>query len=164
MPATKQTLSQNTSGRDPAQAFRFYIEIQGIVCAEFLECSGLSMEREVKRYEEGGTNDHEIVLPGRVKQGNITLKRGMTYSDELWTWFCEGLQTGKVKRRSISIILGNAELNKVRHWNLAEAFPVKWTGASLNTNTMEVAAETLEIAHHGISLDASAMKQPMGQG
>ncbi len=148
-------VSGSSSGaKPPAQAFRFYVEISGIVTAEFTECSGLDMTREVKEYQEGGTNDFVYKLPGRTSYSNITLRRGITYTRELWDWYMAGLYDGKVKRINFSIILGNGELKKVKQWDVFEAFPVKWSGADLSTETLQVALETIEIAHHGINLSA----------
>lgn len=142
------------NGRDPAIAFRFYVKIDGIEVGQFLECGGLTMEREIKQYAEGGTNDFVHVRTGRIKWSNIVLKRGITRSDALWNWFQEGVHTGKVVRKKVTIVLGDAEKHVVRQWNVDAAFPAKWTGATLNTKTMEVAVETLELAHQGISTDA----------
>ena len=38
----------------------------------------------------------------------------------------------------------------VAKWSLLGVIPVRWTGPSLNFDTVKVATETLEIAHHGI--------------
>ncbi len=152
-----------SGNRSTAQAFRFYVEIQGILRAEFLECGGLTMEREVKEYEEGGVNDFVHKMPGRMKYSNITLKRGITYDRGLWNWFRVGMYDGNVKRVNMSVILGNAEGRKAKQWDVYEAFPVKWSGADLSTSTLEVAAETLEIAHHGLEL-SSEEGNPLGPG
>jgi phage tail-like protein len=150
-------------GRDPAQGFRFYVEIRGVYVAEFLECSGISMEREVKTFEEGGVNDFVHQLPGRVKYGNITLKRGITYSRDLWDWFQEGLYDGRVKRRPVSIVLGNVEGNKAKQWDVRDAYPVKWSGSALSSDASQLAFETVELAHHGIAL-GMVERDPMGAG
>jgi len=136
----------------PALAFKFWIEIESIVVAEFKECSGLSLERDVQRVEEGGVNDRVHILPGRTKQSNIVLKYGVTDSTKLWDWYQDGLYDGKVKKINFSILLRNVEGDVLRRWNIKEGFPVKWEGPQLNTETNQVAIETLEIAHHGLEL------------
>ena len=50
----KQSYIGHPNGRDPAGGFRFYIQIDNVDMAEFLECSGLGMEREIKQVQEGG--------------------------------------------------------------------------------------------------------------
>jgi phage tail-like protein len=37
----------------------------------------------------------------------------------------------------------------MKTWNITDAYPVKWTGPDLRATSMEVAIETLELAHRG---------------
>lgn len=146
-------ITQPDSGRRTAgQAFRFYVEIGGILSAEFTECTGLSVDREIVEIAAGGVNDFIYKKPSRLRWSNITLRRGITYSRDLWDWFCAGMYGGAVIRKNISIILGNAQMKKVKHWDVLAAFPAKWSGADLSTSTLEVALESIEIAHHGMRL------------
>ena len=140
---------------DPAPLFKFWVEMQSIVVAEFKECSGLSVEREVEQVKEGGSNHYVHILPGRLKYTNITLKHGIADPDisaTLWKWFQEGLYDGKVKRVDLSIHLRNVKGEIVQRWNVTGAYPVKWQGPQFNTETSQVAIETLELAHHGVKL------------
>jgi phage tail-like protein len=91
---------------DPAPAHIFYVEISGVVVALFTECSGLSLQREVLPRREGGRNDITHYLPGPVTQEKLTLKRGLSISQELWDWFNEGVNNFAVDRKNISIIHG----------------------------------------------------------
>src|SRR5437016_8239237 len=66
-------------------ACRFYVEVgtKGSgreIQALFTEVSGLQVEMQVMDYEEGGVNNYIRRLPGRLKVGNVTLKRGLTKS------------------------------------------------------------------------------------
>jgi phage tail-like protein len=142
---------------DAAPSYKYYVEIEGLLVAEFTECTGLSVERQVKTYEEGGVNDFVHVLPGRVKYANLVLKRGITYSREMWKWFQFGIYDGLVKRVNMSIILGDASGLKAKHWNVLSAFPVKYTGPDLKADSAEAAIETVEIAHHGLELSLEVM-------
>jgi phage tail-like protein len=146
---------------DPALIHKFYLEIEGVVVAEFTEMGGFSAERETKQYPEGGINDHVRMLPGRVKYGNVTLKRGLTYSHELWNWFQEGAYDGKVKRVNASIILGDAAGLRVKQWDLTGAFPTKYRSSDLKAGGTELTIETLELAHEGVTLNAGATKSHM---
>jgi phage tail-like protein len=136
----------------PAPTFKFWVEMESIVVAEFKECSGLSMQRDYQQLEEGGVNDRWHWLPGRNKYSNITLKYGIVHSTALWDWYQEGIYDGKVNKVDFSILLRNVEGDVLRRWNVAKGFPVKWEGPSLNVATNEVAIETLEIAHQGLTL------------
>lgn len=136
----------------------FSVEIDGIQEAVFRECSGLESEIEVLSYEEGGVNDHPHKLPGRAKFPNVTLKRGVTDSKDLWEWFSGGIQ-GQIKRKTVHIILCNAKGEEVRRWTFDGAYPIKWTGPSLNANENAVAIETLELTHEGMELGCWLLKE-----
>ena len=77
----------------PFTAFNFAVEINRgedghpLVNAAFAECDGLEMSMEVKTIREGGANDRQIRLNGMVAYGQLSLKRGMTESFDLWHWF-----------------------------------------------------------------------------
>jgi phage tail-like protein len=139
----------------PHPAFRFLVECADIVSAVFSECSGLKAEVEVFKYEEGGENEFVHQLPGRRKWSNITLKRGMTDSLDLWTWYQETIAgskpTGNSKtkghRRDLTIILHNEAHEKAVRWELEDAYPVRWEGPALKVDGNAVAIEALEITY-----------------
>jgi phage tail-like protein len=133
---------------DSAADFRFGVEIAGIVVGWFTECGGLSIEREVHPYEEGGLNAYVHQLPGRVKASDITLKRGVA-DRELWRWFRQGLYNLQVERRNVSVILYGADHSERGRWDLIDAYPVQWGGPELKTDGNQVAVETLRIGQGG---------------
>lgn len=154
MPMQQSFVTKTASEPGPALTFKFWVEIENIVVAEFKECSGLRAEREVEQHKEGGVNDYVHILPGRIKYSNISLKYGVTDADnstKLWQWFQKGLYDGKVERINLSILLRNVAGEVVRRWNLVNAFPVKWEGPQLNTESNQAAIETIEFAHEGLS-------------
>ena len=141
--------------QDEFGGFRFWVEIDNLLVAAFKECSGLSAEIEVETYQEGGLNDYEHKLPGRAKFGNVTLTTGLSKSAVLWEWFYNGTM-GTFARRNVSIVFYSrgGEREKMR-WNLNLAYPVNWQGPSFNTEGNDVAVQSLELAHHGLSLAIS---------
>ncbi len=150
--------------RSVAQTFKFYLEIQGVLVGEFLECGGLSMERDTYAIPEGGVNDFVAIRPGKMKPfPNLTLKRGLTYDRDLWDWFRKGMYDGRVERKNLSVIIGNADFMKVKQWDIYDAFPVKWSLIDLNASTMEIAWESIELVHHGMELSA-VEGLPIGAG
>ncbi len=136
---------------DQVAAFRFYIEIEGIIKGWFTECSGLSVERELFEYKEGGVNNYVHKLPVRTKYTNLTLKHGLA-NDELWKWYDKGSYDGLVERHNVSVLLFNGDKTQVKRWDLVDAFPVKWVGPELKADSNQSAIETLEIAHHGLTM------------
>jgi phage tail-like protein len=142
---------------DPFATFKFHVEIGDIKEAAFDECSGLEMATDVFEYQEGGLNEYAHKLPGRTKLSNVTLKRGFAVSNELYKWYQEmeqNLLTGQpITRQQVSITLySTADQSEVMNWTLNDAFPVKWVGPAFKVGEAAVAIETLELAHHGITV------------
>ena len=141
---------------DPIPAFRFRVEIDGIIEAGFTECKGLGFRWKVFQYKEGGVNNYVHQLPERIEYSKITLKRGVALSAALWEWCQQGMYDGHVVRRNVSIILFDRvgdEIREVKRWDLRGAYPVNWKGADLKADSKRVAIETLELAHHGVTLN-----------
>lgn len=140
---------------DTVPAFKFHVgvEVDSVIEAMFTECSGLSMEREVITWKEGGVNDFDHKLPGRTKYTNITLKRGITTSNVLWDWFQKGIYDGSVTYINMSVTLYDNAGNVSRRWNLINAFPIKWMGPALKSDSNQAAVESLEIAFQKLELE-----------
>ena len=134
---------------DPYGGYNFIVEIDGITQAGFQEVSGLDASTDATDYREGTDPNHVRKLPGLNKYSPITLKRGITDSDELWKWRATAID-GKAERKNGSIILlDNTGQEKLR-WNFFNAWPSKWTGPSLNATSTAVAVETLELTHEEV--------------
>jgi phage tail-like protein len=140
----------NTSDRqDPFLAFRFEIKLDNLPVAGFSECTGLQLETEVQDYPEGGLNSYVRKFPGRIKQTNITLKRGIV-DRTIWEWYYD-LTQGKVTYRNGSITVRDPSGGQVvMEWRLTRAFPAKWMGPDLHATQNNVAVETLELCHQGL--------------
>src|SRR5687768_15651138 len=82
----------------PFTAFNFAVainipDISTEACnASFSECDGLDMTMEVKTIREGGNNGRQIRLAGPLSYAQLTLKRGMTATFDLWRWFAAVLE------------------------------------------------------------------------
>lgn len=135
--------------QDPFLAFRFEIKLDNLPVAGFSECTGLQFETEVQDYPEGGLNSYVRKFPGRIKQSNITLKRGII-DRIVWDWYYD-LTQGKVTYRNGSIFVRDPSGGQVvMEWNFKRAFPAKWIGPDLNATQNNVAVETLELCHQGL--------------
>ena len=136
--------------RDPLQAFRFLIEIDGITRAGFRECSGLDSSQDAVEYREGNEALTARKLPGLNKYSNISLKRGVTDDKQLWDWRKKVID-GKIERKNGSIILQDDAGEEKARWNFIMGWPTKWTGPTFNATSNDVAIETLDIAHEGVA-------------
>jgi phage tail-like protein len=130
---------------------RFYVEIDNKKEAVFTEVSGLSVEVSTEDINEGGNNEYVHKFIGRTKIGNITLKQGMTKSQDFLKWVMDVSQ-GKIERKNISVVMYDLEGKQVQRWNFLEAVPIKWTGAQYQASGNSSAVETFEFVHRGMQL------------
>ena len=135
-------------------AFRFAVQIEGITEAVFTECTLPTLEVEVHQQMEGGLNNAVHHLPGRVKAGKITLKRGISSSDKLLAWYMDIAQ-GKISssRRTVSVVMYDSLLEEVMRWNFEGAFPSRWTGPSFVSGNSALAIETLELSYQSMDVE-----------
>ena len=77
----------NPTRKDPYKNFNFLVEIDGMTQAGFSECSGLRLEIDVIEYREGSEPSSAVRnCRAALKVGDITLKRGITSSNQLQAW------------------------------------------------------------------------------
>ena len=136
--------------KDPYRGYNFLVELDGVERASFRECSGLDTSQDPIDYREGTDSFTTRRLPGLVKYSNIILKWGITDDTELWDWR-QSAMDGKVERKNGSIVLLDDTGTEQLRWNFREGWPSKWTGPTFNATGNEVAIETLEIVHEGVS-------------
>jgi len=153
-PTALGTLDKHVA--DPQGAYIFCLEIDGIEVAQFLECSGLKASTTVFELEEGGMNHRVHKLPGQSKWDNLQLRYGVTGDVSLLGW------RGKVHednfgtdlRKNGAIVVKNNQMQVVRRYNFKDAWPVSWEGPAFNSNSNELAIESIELAHNGIEVTA----------
>jgi phage tail-like protein len=135
-------------------AFRFAVQIDGITGAVFTECTLPALEVEVLEQPEGGLNNAVHQIPGRIRGGKITLKRGLTSSSDLLSWYMDIAQ-GQIEasQREVSIVMYDSTADEVLRWNFIKAFPSKWSGPSLSSGSNQVAIETLELSYQSVDVE-----------
>ena len=134
---------------DPAISVCFEVSIDDDSLGVFNSCEGLGCEFVIEQREEGGNNSMVWQLPTRMKYTNVKLTRPIgADSAKLTKWFA-GMVNG-VQPTTMVISAKSRFDEKVAEWSLVGVVPVRWTGPSLNFDTVKVATETLEVAHHGI--------------
>jgi phage tail-like protein len=139
---------------DPQGAYIFCLEIDKKEIAHFLECSGLKSTTTIFELEEGGMNHRVHKLPGQSRWENITLRYGVTGDSSMLEWRGQILQD-KFKadsRRNGAIVVKNNNMQVVRRYNFKSAWPVSWEGPSFNSQSNELAIESIELAHDGIEV------------
>lgn len=136
----------------PLPVFHFRVEWGGKNVG-FSEASGLTQEVQLIEYRAGDSPDYSTIkMPGLHKYNNITLKRGISKGDnEFFTWL-NTVKLNTVERRDLTISLLNENHEPVMVWKALHCWPVKVEGPGLKANGNEVAIESIEIAHEGITL------------
>ena len=132
----------------PQLNFEVTVPTLNVQVGFFTQVQGLSAQLDVLEYPEGGRNDMVHKLPSRIKQGNLTLKRGLTTEGALLAWFQASVVDAQPT--NLSITLYDTAGHPKRSWRFAQAYPVKWTVSDFNAGGNEVMTETLEIAHQGM--------------
>lgn len=142
----------------PFTSFNFAVEInrgeegRPLVSAAFSDCDGLEMSMEVKTIREGGANDRQIRLNGMVAYGQLTLKRGMTESFELWTWFRDSVRDPRLRASAEVVLLGADGESERARFQLSRCVPVKIKAPAFNARDGQVAIEELQVAYETLTL------------
>ena len=122
--------------------------------AGFSEVSGLETWVDVIEYRLG--NDRDLApakYPGLNKTANVTLKRGIIGSLNLYRWF-DDVRNGNTKaRRTITISLLGEDRSPVMTWKLLRAFPVKYAVGAFNAASSDVAVEELVLAYERLEME-----------
>jgi len=137
---------------DPYRAFNFELVVDGIRGA-FSECSGLTAEGDPVDYREGTDLQPNVrKLVGLRKYTNLMLKRGYTQDNALWVWYAN-IANGVPDRRNVTITLMNEERKPVIRWHAENAWINKIEGPSFKASGNEVAIESVELVHEGLTME-----------
>lgn len=138
---------------DPFRSFNFRVEFDGLPVAAFSEVSGLTAEGDAVDYREGTDLINNVrKLIGLRKYANLMCKRGYIQDDSLWQWY-QQIANGENIRRNGSVILMNEAHVDVMRWNFENAWINKIEGPGLKASGNEVAIESMELVHEGLSLE-----------
>ena len=115
---------------DPYGAFNYLVSLRwadpGLPIAGFAEVTGLALEIEFVEYRNGNEKPNTVrKLPGLHRVGDVTLKRGVLGSDDLFAWI-RGVANGDLDRRDVTITLLDEQRNPVMTWLLRRALPRNW--------------------------------------
>jgi phage tail-like protein len=139
--------------RDPYRTFNFQLEIDGVPLGAFSEASGLTAEGDAVDYREGTDVQQNVrKLTGLRKYTNIMLKRGYTQDKSLWRWY-GNIVNGQPDRRNVTIVLLNEARQPVLRWHAENAWVNKIEAPSFKAAGNEVAMESVELVHEGLTIE-----------
>jgi len=122
----------------------------------FTEVSGLTVETEPIEYREGNRPEFsKIKMPGLQKYSNITLKRGTFKGvNNFYSWWSSATKEADHSKyqRTLIITLLNEKGETVVTWTALNAWPIKVQSTELKGDGNEIAIETMEIVHEGLTI------------
>ena len=146
----------------PFTAYNFSVEItvdaNPLCDAAFSECDGLELNQEVKTIREGGNNGVQVRLAGPTAYGTLTLKRGLTSSFDLWTWFTRSQNDPSLTAHAAVVLTAEDNSTERARFVLQGCRPLKLKAPPLNAKDGMVAVEELQVAYQSLEL------QPGGGG
>jgi phage tail-like protein len=136
----------------PQPKFHFQVEWGGARIG-FTEASGLDVETEVIEYREGASPEYsKLKIPGMQKYPNVTLKRGVFKSDNEYFEWWNTVALNTVERRDVIVSLLNEAHEPVVVWKVKNAWPAKIASTDLKADGNEIAIESVELAHDGLTI------------
>lgn len=144
-------------GGSPPLASNFVLKltVRDQPIGTFGSVKGLQVSIKVESYAEGGMTGFVHQFPGQMEWPNLVFSRGLTNSDNLFDWMNRSAGSefqaagGKLERTTASVTLLDIAGKELRRYTFDGAFPVRWSGPSLDVTTGTPISEELEIAHHG---------------
>lgn len=143
---------------NPYGAFNFLVSLQSgdetSIVGGFSDVSGLGTEVNYSEYRNGNEAFNTVrKIANTFKQEDVTLKRGLVGSTELFEWIRE-VREGSKQTRQVTITLLDEARTAVASFRLRNAQPKKWVGPTLAAKGGgEVAMEELHLVHEGISYE-----------
>lgn len=147
---------------NPYGAFNYLVTLgggqgdgaEGTIVGGFSDVSGLGLEISYSEYRNGNEKFNTVrKVPNTHKLDDVTLKRGVVGSTDLFEWL-KGVRDGVADPRSVTISLLDEARNPVGSWRLRNAQPKKWVGPTLAAKGGgEVAMEEIHLVHEGIEYE-----------
>jgi phage tail-like protein len=143
----------------PFTTFNFAVEIEvaamnnTMICnAAFSDCDGLDMTMDVKTIRQGGDNATQIRLAGPLSYGQLTLKRGMTSTFDLWDWFSATVNDPTIRGTATVVLFAADGQTERMRFLLSRCLPVKLKAPALNAKESAIAIEEMQIAYEQLTM------------
>jgi len=151
------------SGNDPYRAMKYRVSVLGIGNMGFSKISGISQESDVIEYRNGNQTLTMRKYPGLIKQGEVTLERGVSNNLDMFALLAwreaasttlgggggrDGLGLYKLPV-TIEVMDRTGDLSYVIQ--LDEAWPMRLEYSDLDASSSEILISSLVLAHEGVN-------------
>ena len=137
----------------PSPGFSFQVSWGSLIRILFQEVSGLDTDPQIVEYRHSVRPDYPTTkMPGIKKLGNVTLKKGWVEKDDAFRTWYDQIRTNTIARVPVVVQLLDGKGRPTMTWTLANAYPVKVSAPTLESDGNEVAIESIEVAHEGVTI------------
>ncbi|WP_026965903.1 phage tail protein [Algoriphagus terrigena] len=137
----------------PLPKFYFSVDWGSTTNIPFQEVSGLEIEAQPIEYRHGNSPVFSTInMPGIIKNSHVTMKKGVFVNDNaFWDWYNK-IKMNTIERQNVVIKLLDESGSPTMTWTLNNAWPSKISSTDLKSDANEVAVETIEISHEGLTI------------
>src|ERR671936_1357553 len=123
--------------------------------AGFQECSNIGMEVTVAEYRNGNEKENSVrKITGLNKATDVTLKRGVIGSLNLYQWLNQIRNGDQSAFRTVTIQLQNEDHTEVvQTWKLLRARIIKHVSGPMNAKGTDVAMEELTLSYERLEME-----------
>jgi phage tail-like protein len=143
----------------PYPAYSYLVDLKGPRDPEkplggFSDVAGIKSEIHISEYRDGNdVNSYVHKYAGMHTTGDVTLKRGVVDSSDLWDWISQARTTGVAAQRDVTITLRDEANNPVQIYKLYAVTPKGYTGPTLSgKGAGDLAIEELVLAPENIEI------------
>jgi phage tail-like protein len=143
---------------NPYGAFNYLVSLgagdEASVVAGFADVSGIGVELNYSEYRNGNEKFNTVrKVANTFKHDDVTLKRGLIGSPDLFRWF-KNVRDGAYEPRPVTITVLDEARRPVAAIRLRNAQPKKWVGPTLAAKGGgDVAMEELHLVHEGVEYE-----------
>ena len=137
---------------DVAVGHSLALEVGGVRVALLTEVTGLTVERDVVEFREGGAGGAQVVkkLPGNPKNGEVTVGRGLSADRAFETWMADVETDVARARKDAAIVVLDRQGQTLATFTLTKAWPRKLEYVGLRVGGTEPLTERLVLVHDGL--------------
>lgn len=123
--------------------------------AGFQEVVGIGMETDVIEYRNGNSKENTVMkLTGLNRVSDVTLKRGIIGSLNLYSWLDQIRNGDQNALRTVTIQLQNEDHSEiVQTWKLLRARMIKYASGPLNAKGTDVAMEEVVLSYERLEME-----------
>jgi len=122
----------------------------------FTSVTGLDQHLDVIEYREGSSPSlTPRKIPGLMRSSPVILRRGIVVGRADVSEWIRTVRVGTIERRDMQVSLLNEDHDPSVVWMLRNAWPARLLGPDLNSMKSQVAFETLEVVHEGLTVQFS---------